>query len=452
MTKTIFHLLIASISFVCTAQQPPDSLRFSGTFIPKDKSAAYVAVYGNEGQDGIIAQAKVTNGKFSMSLPNNLPFGVYMLGFGMQDKVYFYLVHQPKVNAYTVTIENRNNQWTFNSTTGSEHAYLTAYWQQEQALLKPLSILYYFLENYPLRQEAIYENNSNVLKQKIKAFHEFRDAAIAKAPPYSKELLEQNKIILHNPQWTPKERETHFYNTLWERIPANDSNYYKKPYFGDKLEQVFGSILENKQSTEKDKLADITTNLNTLITHLKEDRYNTKYYNLMLRYFMNKQYPYVLSRIDPYINPSELLTPQDSLSYVYRQAQHSLIGQKAKTVLDTKGEEVLKNTAEADRTVLVFVGGNTPLSLEVLQQLDKEINTLQNTKVIAVLLGSTHESLQNFKSLFPNWSHFRIENAEQIQKTVEAYKLVFAPTIFVLDANQTIKKQLGVFETILENH
>jgi hypothetical protein len=45
-----------------------------------------------------------------------------------------------------------------------------------------------------------------------------------------------------------------------------------------------------------------------------------------------------------------------------------------------------------------------------------------------VLLGGTNESLQNFKSLFPNWVHYIVEDAEQIQKIVDAYKLMFPPT------------------------
>lgn len=450
MIKHFFYLLIAGVSFVCTAQQQADSLRFSGTFVPKDRAAAYIVVYGNLGQEAIVGESKVTDGAFTMHLPNSLAYGVYKLGFGMQEKPNLYLVHEPEVKAYTVTIENKNNQWTFSSTTGIEHAYLTKYWEQEQQLLEPLQMLYYFTESYPSKEEPVYKKVKSNLKQKIKAFKELRDQAIAKAPKYSKEVLEQTRLILHNPTWSIKQRENNFYKSLWSQVPPNDSTYYKKPFFGDKLEQVFGTIIDNGKGSEKEKLSEISSKLTDVMTHLKDDAYKTKYYNLMSRYFSNKQYPYVLNRIDPYINPSELLTANDSLSYVYRQAHHALIGQKAVDILSSKGEDVLKNTDAADTTVLVFLGGNTPLSLEVLQQLNTEVDTLQNTKVIAILLGGTNESLQNFKALFPNWTHYSIETAEQIQKTAEAYKLVFAPTIFVLDADRTIKKQLGVFETLSE--
>jgi len=63
-------------------------------------------------------------------------------------------------------------------------------------------LLYYFEQNYPLKEERIYKSNRKALKEKINAFNKFRDAAISKAPKYSKELLQQNKLILHDPNWS----------------------------------------------------------------------------------------------------------------------------------------------------------------------------------------------------------------------------------------------------------
>ena len=448
MKKYFFHLLVASITFTSIGQEIKLPITFSGTFIPKDRAAAYVVVYGNAGQEGVLAEAKVTEGTFEMQLPDSLEYGVYKLGFGMQEKPNLYLIHQPEVKAYRATIENKNNQWTLSSITGSEHTYLTKYWQQKKKRLKPIRVLYSFEQNYPLKKEHIYKTSKKKLKEKINAFNKFRDAAITKAPKYSKELLQQNKLILHNPKWSTKERKDHFHKTLWDRVPQNDSTYYKKPYFGDKLEQVFGTIIDNGKGSEKEKLADITAKLLDVITHLKHDTYQTKYYNLMIRYFAYKQYPYVFNHIDPYINSAELLTPNDSLSYAFRQGQQLLIGKKAAAIIDSKGQDMFN--AVTKKTALVFIGGNTPLSLEVLQQLNSEVATQQNPEVIAVLLGGTNESLQKFNSLFPNWTHYTIEDADQIQKIADAYKLIFAPTIFILDTDRTIQKKLAVFETLVE--
>ena len=448
MIKHFFYLFVVSLTFTSMAQETKPPITFSGTFIPKDRAAASVVVYGNAGQVGVLAKAKVTEGAFSMQLPDSLAYGVYKLGFGMQEKTNLYLIHQPQVKTYIATIENKDNQWTFSSTTGSEHTYLTKYWHQQQKRLEPIRLLYYFEQNYPLKEERIYKSNRKALKEKINAFNKFRDAAISKAPKYSKELLQQNKLILHDPNWSTKEREDYFHKTLWGRVPQNDSTYYKKPYFLDKIDQVFGTIIDDGKGSEKEKLLDIMAKLTDLISYLKDDTYQTKYYNLMIHYFANKQYPYVLSHIDSYVNSAELLSPNDSLSYAFRQAQQLLIGQKAAAIIDTKGQNIFN--AITKETVLVFVGGNTPISLEILQQLNSDVATQQNTAVVAVLLGGTNESLQNFKALFPNWAHYIVEDAEQIQKIVDAYKLIFAPTLFILDVERTIKKQLALFETVVE--
>ena len=120
MKKHFFYLLVASIIFTSIGQEIKLPITFSGTFIPKDRAAAYVVVYGNIGQEGILAEAKVTEGNFTMQLPDSLAYGVYKLGFGMQEKPNLYLTHQPQVKTNEATIENKNNQWTLSSTTGSE--------------------------------------------------------------------------------------------------------------------------------------------------------------------------------------------------------------------------------------------------------------------------------------------------------------------------------------------
>ena len=77
--------MVASITFTSIAQEIKLPITFSGTFIPKDRAAAYVVVYGNAGQEGVLAEAKVTEGAFEMQLPDSLAYGVYKLGFGKQD-------------------------------------------------------------------------------------------------------------------------------------------------------------------------------------------------------------------------------------------------------------------------------------------------------------------------------------------------------------------------------
>jgi hypothetical protein len=101
MIKHFFYLFVVSLTFTSMAQETKPPITFSGTFIPKDRAAASVVVYGNAGQVGVLAKAKVTEGAFSMQLPDSLAYGVYKLGFGMQEKTNLYLVVQQEVNIRT---------------------------------------------------------------------------------------------------------------------------------------------------------------------------------------------------------------------------------------------------------------------------------------------------------------------------------------------------------------
>ena len=141
-----------------------------------------------------------------------------------------------------------------------------------------------------------------------------------------------------------------------------------------------------------------------------------------------------------------MLTAQDKEGFVYRGKQELLMGKKAPSIKSTTAANYLETIA-AEKKVLVFVGGNTPFSFQLLESLKKEAATKDNTKVVAILLTDNKESIQNFKSLHPTWAVFA-PNKTDINNVIEAYKLVYAPSVFVLDKDNTILKQVAPFESL----
>tara|TARA_B110000977_G_scaffold192781_1_gene266772 strand:+ start:247 stop:738 length:492 start_codon:yes stop_codon:yes gene_type:complete len=151
--------LVTALFLIATNHAQTKEITVTGTFMPKDKSAAYISVLGNTNQKPVLAEAKVTDGVFSMQLPIDLPLGVYKLGFAMQQKPTFYFVHDGK-NNYHLNFVNTNNTWSFTSKTGTSHKYLSNYRQKKDSLMKPIGVLYFFAQNYPHKKEAIYKKKT----------------------------------------------------------------------------------------------------------------------------------------------------------------------------------------------------------------------------------------------------------------------------------------------------
>lgn len=434
--KTLVFTLIATVLLLQYGNAQDTGINITGTFSPKDRSAAYISVLGNtNSKDPVIAEVKVTDGVFSMQLPANLPLGVYKLGFAWQEKLTFYFVHDGE-ERYHIDFKNTNNTWTFNSNTGNEHNYLTKYWQQKDSLMTPIGVLYFFAQNYPHKQEAIYKKNNKALNKKVEYFKHFRAKAIAEAPPYSKEILAHKKTVFYEPQWDTATIEANFLNILWESVPKKDSLFYNKPYVLDKLQATFDALLEDSKKTEAEKYEAVKKRITWLLKKLEDHPNKSKYYNLCIRYFGSKGYPYVFNGIDLYLDQTQLLTPQDAEGFAYRAKQHQLIQQKAPPIATSTTANFLE-TVKAEQKILVFVAGNTPFSFQLLNTLKEQTASKENTKVIAVLLTDNAESIQNFKSAYPKWELCTLKN-EEVNTIAEAYKLVYVPTVYILDKDNTI--------------
>jgi len=443
--KTLVLTLITAVFIISTTYGQAKEIQVSGTFTPKDRSAAYVTVLGNTNQKLLLAQAKVTDGIFSLKLPADLPLGVYKLGFASQDKFNFYLIHDGEYS-YHIDFKNVNNSWTFTSNTGNEHRYITRYWKQRDSLMESIRIFYYFAKNYPHKEERIYKKNSTVLNDKVKDFKRFRTQAITQAPLYSNELLTHNKIVFHEPQLDVQTIEKNYLNTLWENLPKLDTTFYNKPYVTDKLQASFDGLLKDRSIKEKEKYQAVKERLIWLLEKLDNQPDKLKYYNLCLRYFASKNYPYVFNTIDNYLDQKHLFTTQDSEDFIYRAKQQHLIQKKAPSIATALDASIF-DAVKAERKVLVFVADNTPFSHQLLNGLKEQIATKVHTKVIAVLLTDHTESIQNFINLYPNWTLCTLKN-EVINNVVQAYKLFYAPAVFVLDKDNTILELKEPFATL----
>ena len=437
--KNIFILIGFILFQLATAQE----ITITGAFEPKDMAAAYVAVLGNMGQKNVLAESKVSEGKFSMSLPQDTPQGVYKLALGMQDKVYFYWLHTGQ-SSYELVFKYQKNKWYIEGKNNKEYDYLNKTIIKEDSLMVAIGVLYYTIGNYPEKKSKFITDAKTLLDTKTKEFQDFRNTALIKAPLLVKEVLNQNNIYFYDPTWDNETIEKKTAIVFWDNVPQNDTSYYKKPFFGDKLDQYFGSYNEDKIMPEQEKYLKIQNKVSQIIEKFAQHPQKNQLYNLMVRYFFSIQYPQICQVIDPFLDKNKLLSPDDVKGFEYRMAQKELINQKAPSILNATTNEALTiNTKE--KNYLVFVGDNTPFSSAVLQQLKTETQNNDAIQVTAILFSDNAESIQNFKTQFPTWN-IQTQVAKTAEETIKKYKLSYVPTVFEIDKNNTIVKIVKPFE------
>ena len=314
--KNIFIL----ISFIYFQQATAQEISITGAFEPKDMAAAYVAVLGNMGQKNVLAESKVSEGKFSMSLPQDTPPGVYKLALGMQEKVYFYWLHTGQ-SSYELVFKYQKNKWYIEGKNNKEYDYLNKTIIKEDSLMVAIGVLYYTIANYPEKKSKLIADAKTLLDTKTKEFQDFKNTALIKAPLLVKEVLNQNNIYFYDPTWDNETIEKKAAIVFWDNVPQNDTSYYKKPFFGDKLDQYFGSYNEDKIMPEQEKYLKIQNKVSQIIEKFAQHPQKNQLYNLMVRYFFSIQYPQICQVIDPFLDKNKLLSPDDVKGFEYRMAQ-----------------------------------------------------------------------------------------------------------------------------------
>ncbi len=429
--------IIILLGFIFFLPVSAQEITITGCFEPKDLAAATIAVLGNMGQKNVLGESKVTEGKFNISLPQDTPQGVYKLALGMQEKVYFYWMHTG-TTSYELVFKNKKNKWYLEGKNNKEYNYLNKTIVKEDSLMEAIGVLYYTIGNYPEKKSKFIIEAKSLVDKKIKEFELFKNNALLEAPLLVKEVLNQNNIYFYDPTWDSETIEKKADAFFWDNIPLEDSNYYKKPFFGDQLDQFFVSTTEDRIMSEQEKNLKIQNKVILIIEKLAQHPQRNQLYNLMVRYFSNIKYPQIIQIIDPFLDKNKLLSPEDVAGYEYRMAQKALINQKAPSIIDATTNEPLAINIK-EKNYLVFLGENSPFSNAIVQQLKIETQNNEAVQVTVILFSDNSESIQNFKNQFPTWK-VQTQVLKAAEETIKKYKLSYVPTLFEIDKNNTIVK------------
>ncbi|MBC6999335.1 TlpA disulfide reductase family protein [Cytophaga sp. FL35] len=422
--KKLFLLLIMLQGLGLVAQQT-----ISGTFTPAEDYKFLLIYQLQSGSKNYITNASITNGTFSLSLPENSQPGMYRLVYAIpQDEFYIDVIYNGKEDV----------NFTFNSGTGvsfsnsQENIIMNSYFQTMSELVGKL--LNYYIERKTDASE--FAKHTKELREVQNTYEE-----------RSKGLLVHHFIAANRP-YIPSKNET------VEQYVANKKEHYfdhltldnkilqSSDFLVSKLSNYVFTALPLKQMTSAERQTAIEENIKTVhqkIKNVPESFQFEVYYKIWkmsneggmnsTAQFVYKDY---LEKL-----PIESLDPEKARQLVLEQRLG--IGAIAPDIEWNSGnaQKKLSSLNSAETYILAFWSSTCGHCLQELPRLHQTLKDYGKVKVIAVGLEEDKTTWKTESDKLPDFEH-AIALGKWDSEYAETYAIEKTPTYFVLDSEKRI--------------
>ncbi|MFC4095310.1 TlpA disulfide reductase family protein [Euzebyella saccharophila] len=422
--KKYVLLLIMLHSLGLVAQQT-----ISGTFTPAEDYKFLLIYQLESGSKNYITNASITNGTFSLSLPENSQPGMYRFVYAVpQDEFYIDVIYNGKENV----------NFTFNTRTGvsfsnsQENILMNSYFQTMSELVGKL-LNFYIKRKTDASEFAQYTKD---LKEVQNTYEE-----------QSKGLLVHHFIVANRP-YIPSENET------VQQYVANKKEHYfdhltldskilqSSDFLVSKLSNYVFTALPLKQMNSVERQTAIEENIKTVhqkIKNVPESFQFEVYYKI---WKMSNEGGMTSTAQFLYHNyleklPLESLDPEKARQLVLEQRLG--IGAIAPDIEWNSGnaQKKLSSLDGADTYILVFWSSTCGHCLQELPQLHQTLKDYNMVEVIAVGLEDGTTTWKTESDKLPDFEH-AIALGKWDSEYAETYAIEKTPTYFVLDSEKRI--------------
>ena len=422
--KKLFLLLIMLQGLGLVAQQT-----ISGTFTPAEDYKFLLIYQLESGSKNYITNASITNGTFSLSLPENSQPGIYRFVYAVpQDEFYIDVIYNGKEDV----------NFTFNSGTGvsfsssQENIIMNSYFQTMSELVGKL--LNYYIERKTDASE--FAKHTKELKEVQNTYEE-----------RSKGLLVHHFITANRP-YIPSENETveqyvaHKKEHYFDHLTLDNKILQSSDFLVSKLSNYVFTALPLKQMTSAERQTAIEENIKTVDQEIKNEPESFQFEVYYKIWKMSKKGKMTATAQFLYNNyleklPIESLDPEKARQLVLEQRLGigAVPPEIEWTFQNTKKK--LSTISGADKYVVVFWSSTCHHCLEELPQLQKSLKNITNVKVIAVGLEDDTTTWKTESDKLPDFEH-AIALGKWDSEYAETYAIEKTPTYFVLDSEKRI--------------
>ncbi|MEP0214960.1 MAG: TlpA disulfide reductase family protein [Cellulophaga sp.] len=432
--KKILTLLFALIAVSVTAQHT-----ISGVFSPAKEYTWLIAYQLKPGTQVYVADTKIEDGKFKLELPANAAAGTYRL---------VYAVPQEEFNFDVLYNGKEDIVLNFNAQDGATYTI-----SEENKIVNS-----YFLEINALQKQVIdfYTSNSTNKKELAKLYNKINSTQ-ARYETDAKDLIALNFIKANKPYIAKK------YETIYEFVEHKKQNYFSAIDFKNKqlqassfltdktLNYVYTSLPLNKVTKDETETI-LQQNIQTVASKLDgvHEAFKFSLFYDMWIYAASAKYDKTsdfittnyLKKLGNITNNQEIIKNIDAHTRLR-------IGAKAPEITWNDGKNSLSKLSGAENYVVVFWSSTCSHCLKELPELNKAMQTLPNTKVLAVGLEDEYNYWDTESAKLKNFTH-ALALGKWDSKYADLYNVSATPTYFILDKDKRIVNKPETYKEALE--
>jgi len=422
MKKQLLFLLLFSLGL--NAQQT-----ISGNFTPAKDFTWLVAYHLKPGTQNYIADTAVTDGKFTLNIPENKPTGIYRLVYAVpQEEFYFDVIYNGKEDI--VLNFNATKGVTF--TTSTENIPYSTYFKDINATERSL------IEFYT-------SGNTNVKKYDALLS---RLASAQKTGEKQTEGLLANDLIKANRPYIPTQ-----YQPLSDYVNAKKKHYFDALDISNTTLQASGMLTDklmnyvftalplaqiNALATEKF----MQENVQTIAKKLEgvDDKYRfSVFYTLWSQAAASK-----LNRVSDFTYQEYLkelaVTTENTQTILDIETHNRLRLGAVAPELNWKANDSMQKLSTwegGEKYVLVFWSSTCSHCLKELPALHKELKNNEKVKVLAIGLEDSETNWLIEANNLPNFDH-AISIGKWDSEYAHLYNVLATPSYYILDADKKI--------------
>lgn len=429
--KLLFFFFVATTAI--TAQKT-----ISGTFTPADEYKWVIAYKLKPGTQGYVTDSKVTNGKFTLTMPADAKPGTYRIVYALpQEEFYFDVLYSGKEDVSLTFNEDNGVAYT----SSKENILLSSYFNEVKDIKQ--QIINFYKEGNTAKKEL-----ANIYSQLVKIQSDYEEKSSG---------LLANVFIKANKSFIPKKHET-----IYDYVENKKTHYFDvldytnqtlqaSNFLTDKsLNYVFTSLPLNKiTKTATENI--LQQNVQKLSEQLKgtSEKYRFHMYYELWLYAAQRKYNATSDFIyKNYIKSLSNITNNQELAKGIEVHNRLRIGEKAPNIEWNNGKKSLATIASANNYVLIFWSSTCSHCLKELPKLNEGMATYPETKVLAYGLEENDYDWKRVTAEMTNFIH-ALGLGKWDNKYADIYNISQTPTYFVLNKDKRIIAKPENYDDVL---
>jgi thiol-disulfide isomerase/thioredoxin len=423
--KKILFAIVALLATNINAQHT-----ISGTFSPAEDFTWLIAYRLKEGTQVYVADTKIDEGYFSLTIPEGKETGTYRIVYAVpQDEYNFDIIYNGKEDiVFNFDVDNG------------------AYYEKSEENI----VLNNYLTDLATTEKEIidfYNSKDRSNKSKFDKITAKLKSVQESYEQKSNGLIAHNFITSNKP-YIPEQLETvqdyvqHKKDTYFDALDFNNTILKSSNFLTDKATNYVFSALPLKEITKEEKEEIIIGNIEKLssYTNTSSPKFKFQLYNNLWNYAVAYNY----NKVSDYIYYSTLKdlaveTDNTEIKIAIEAHNRLRIGEIAPDIT-WKSEQTVKKLSELEDVtnyVLIFWSSTCGHCLKELPPLHKELKDNSNIRVIAVGLEDEIEHWETETAKLPGFEH-AISLGKWDSTYAALYDIHATPTYYILDKDKKI--------------